>query len=133
MKFAVVFAVVVMGALAQAQTATVPTVPTCAVYKVGEKPLPNVPPCKVGLKAPDYQPPPDYIGSTSIFVAPQYAAWNEKIDKDGHYVMTFDDPKNEWRCAIVGLVGESNLKDGVTSFTIACYKLKDIPDERAKQ
>ena len=81
---------------------------------------------------PKYQiPDPPY---TTTYAAPisSYATWSQKIYKDGHYVATFDDPNNLWRCVTSGLV-DSGLSEGVVAFTVTCYKVKDIPDERTKK
>ena len=81
----------------------------------------------------DTTPDPPYsVTYTSTSAFSSYATWTQKIDKDGHYVATFDDPNNQWRCVTSGLV-DSGRSEGIIAFTVTCYKVQDIPDERTKK
>ena len=67
-----------------------------------------------------------YTIATSVW--PQYATFTEKIAKNGHYVATFDDPNNEWRCSIASAAPLDNPQ----SVLIVCIRPSEtpVPDER---
>jgi hypothetical protein len=78
----------------------------------------------------DAKPNPPYGSDNFVILSPlkvsKFAEWSEKITKDGHFVMTFDDPNNEWRCWI----GSRNNEYDPTAFTVICGKNISITDER---
>jgi len=73
--------------------------------------------CDVSWYRENHLPPPDPV-------------WTEKIDKDGHYVVTFDDCTNTWRCAWAGAVESHNMLQGPVAVTLVCYQTHDLKDER---
>ena len=57
------------------------------------------------------------------------ARWEDKITKDGHYIGSFDDPNNEWRCDVVSYL-DTNTREGITSLTIVCTKKREPEHEK---
>jgi hypothetical protein len=70
--------------------------------------------------------------TSSVYVIqnPPRASYSEKVTKDGHYLVTFDDPNNEFRCHVTANTEQNRWEVG--TFTIVCTRPHTIPDERAK-
>ena len=73
-----------------------------------------------------------WIDSTTITlsvpVVRSYATGSDKITRDGHYIWTFDDPNNEYRCDAAGFTTFDGA--GVTNVTVACIKQRVVDKEK---
>jgi hypothetical protein len=63
----------------------------------------------------------------AILANPPQATYTEKITKDGHYVVTFDDPNNEFRCYVTANSEKNRWEIG--TFTVVCTRPHAVPWE----
>jgi hypothetical protein len=79
-------------------------------------------------------PQEESLTSWAVTAAPmhQYPAWSDRINKNGHYIATFDDPNNEYRCDVVSYLdseARNVLYSDITSLTIVCTKKREPKHE----